>query len=112
MSLGNVKIINIFKVMAVIGSVIFVIWAFEDRYQTKASAEESCKQTTKTINQLKQKINYEADVRLYDQLLQRKFLYKKLIKQDPIDQDLKEEYQQILDAIKRTKERLEEHRDK
>jgi hypothetical protein len=33
-----------------------------------------------------------------------------LIKQNPNDQDLREEYQQILDAIKRVKERLEEHR--
>lgn len=110
MSLGNIKIINILKVVIVVSSVIAAIWAFEDRYQTKANANEIRQQTIQTIDQLQQKINYDADVRLFDQLIQRKFLYKRLIKQNPNDQDLREEYQQILDAIKRVKERLEEHR--
>jgi len=110
MNLGNIKIANILKVVVVISSIIAAIWAFEDRYQTKANADEMQQQTVKTIDQLQQKINYDADVRLFDQLIQRKFLYKKLIKQNPNDQDLREEYQQILDAIKRVKERLEEHR--
>jgi outer membrane PBP1 activator LpoA protein len=110
MNLGNIKIINILKIVVVIVSIIGGVWAFEDRYQTKANANEVQQQTVKTIDQLQQKINYDADVRLYDQLIQRKFLYKRLIKQNPNDQDLREEYQQILDAIKRVKERLEEHR--
>ena len=32
MSLGNIKIINILKVVIVVSSVIAAIWAFEDRY--------------------------------------------------------------------------------
>jgi len=110
MNLGNTKIINVLKVIIVVSSVIAAIWAFEDRYQNKANANEMRQQIITTIDKLQQKINYDADVRLYDQLIERKFLYKKLMKQDPNDQDLKEEYQQILDAIKRVKERLEKHR--
>jgi len=112
MNLRNIKTINILKVIVVISSIIAAVWAFEDRYQTKASANEKHQQTIKTIDQLQQKINYVADVRLYDQLVERKFLYKKLMQQDPKDEDLKEEYKQILDAVKRVKERLDKHRDK
>lgn len=110
MDLKNIKITNILKVVIVVGSVLAAIWAIEDRYFTTAAAKEMRQQTIQTIDQLQQKINYNADVRLYDQLIQRKFLYKRLIIQNPEDQDLREEYQQILDAIKRVKERLERHR--
>lgn len=110
MNLRDTKIINILKVVVVIGSIIAAVWAVEDRYQTNVHADEMYQQTIKTIDQLQQKMNYNADVRLYDQLIERKFLYKKLIKQNPNDQDLKEEYQQIIDAIKRVKERIETHR--
>ena len=95
------------KIVGIIISLVLVIWAVEDRYQTIVDAKDMQEQTVKTINQLQQNINKNADIRLYDELVQRKFLYKKLLEQNQNDIDLREEYQEIKDAIKRVKARLE-----
>jgi predicted DNA-binding protein YlxM (UPF0122 family) len=107
---NNASIVSILKVVAIILSIVAVVWAVEDRYFTAVAAKEMEQQVIQTIDQLQQKINYDADVRLYDQIIQRKLLYKRLMDQVPNDEDLKEEYQQIIDTIKRVKERLEKYR--
>jgi len=110
MDLRNISVINIIKVVVVLGSLIAAFWAIEDRYFTTVAAKEMQQQTIQSIEQLQRSINLNADIRLLGELQKQKRTIKREIKQNPNDQDLKEEYQEIVDEINRVKARIEKYR--
>lgn len=102
--------VNILKVITAVIAVIGGVYLIEDRYFTSIAAEKMEQQIVQTIDQLQQKMNQAADVQLLDRLQAQKRGIKRELRENPDDLDLKEEYQEILEAIKRVKGRLEKYR--
>jgi len=104
------SLVNTLKIITAIIAVIGGVYLIEDRYFTSMAAEKMEQQIVQTIDQLQQRMNQAADIQLLDRLQAQKRGIKRELRESPGDLDLKEEYQEILEAIKRVKNRLEKYR--
>ena len=87
------------------------VWAFDDRYCTNkalaSTLEKFQEQTQQTIKQFQLKVQLQFYQMMYDSLTKEMFTYKRMIREDPNDQDIKEEYDRIIDERKEIKTKIQ-----
>ena len=105
---------NVWKTITtivVIFSLIGGVWAFDDRYVSKEAVEEKLEQQEKiviaTLQKFKQQIDYRWYQNLYNDLTVQMMQYKNLLRKNPNDELLKQEYKDIVDKRKKVKEILD-----
>ena len=106
---------NIGKTIAsviVVFSLIGGVWAFEDRYVSKDTVDQKFKQqeikVVATLQKFKQQVDYRWYQNLYNQLTVQMLNYKKLLRSNPDDEILKQEYKDIIEERKKIKKILDD----
>ena len=110
---------NIGKTIAsilVLFSLIGGVWAFEDRYISETEVEIKMEQQEKvviaTLQKFKQQVDYRWYQNLYDQLTVQVINYRKLVRSNPNDEILKQEYNDVVEERKKVKKVIDELLDK
>ena len=105
------KVIASISTLAVLVSLVCGIWALEGHYQTKAEAKEKFEaveiQVAGALQNQEIRSNYKFYQFLYDKLTQDLQNIKRLLRRDPNDQELKEDYQEVKKEIKELKKKLD-----
>lgn len=114
--------------LLVIAGVIVAVFFVEDRYTSSSEAAElydkACQQDRVIVAEMKnnmykienavieqlEQFSIKQDQRYLDELYRRKMLYERLLREDPDDQFLRDEYEAIQEDIKRIRRDIEEMR--
>ena len=106
---------NIGKTIAsviVLFSLIGGVWAFDDRYISKTEVDTKMKHQEKiviaTLQKFKQQVDYRWYQNLYDQLTVQILEYRNLLRKNPGDEILKQEYKEIVEERKKIKKILDD----
>lgn len=94
-------------IVTLVFSLIGGVWMFDDRYCSAGELEAAETRIVQSMEQLEKKSELRHYEFLHDQLTYQYFQYKRLVRENPNDQELKEE----LEIIKKRKEEAKENRD-
>ena len=98
--------------VVVIFSLLGGVWAFDDRYAKEEIVAQNLQQlqqqTTQTIKQVQLKIQLQFYQMMYDNLTKEMFSYKRLLRENPNDPEIREEYERIIIERNRIKTKINE----
>lgn len=95
---------NIWKIItgiAIILGLMGGVYAIDDRYakerRVAQSLEQFQEQTQQSIKQLRIKVQLQFYQMMYDSLTKDMISYKRMMRENPNNQDIKDEYNRIID---------------
>ena len=107
---------KIISALVLLFSFLGGVWAFDDRYAKEVVVAQSLQQfqqqTLKSNKQFQAKIQIQFYQMTYDNLTKEMFSYKRLMRENPRDLEIKEEYDRIVEERKRTKIKINEFLEK
>lgn len=104
---------NIWKLItgfAVILGLLGGVYAIDDRYAKEKTVTQSLQQfqeqTQKTYKQFQLKVQLQFYQMMYDNLTKEMFTYKRMIRENPNDQDIRDEYDRIVYERNQIKDKI------
>lgn len=105
---------NIWKIitgLAVILGLLGGVYAIDDRYAKEElvaqSLEQFQQQTQQTYKQFQLKVQLQFYQIIYDNLTKEMFTYKRMMRENPDDQDIHEEYNRVMNERSKIMQKIQ-----